>query len=123
MQSITNDEKSFIQRIAKAVTSLRIEDWNEKVIVSFIEDLRAFKQTVDEYNSQDTDSSETADTYKLVTMTSDGHEVVKSFSRSEYSDRAKLLYNDILNSIDEMGQAITDQEKRQILFEILEKLC
>lgn len=123
MQSITNDEKSFIQRIAKAVTSLRIEDWNEKVIVSFIEDLRAFKQTVDEYNSQDTDSSETADTYKLVTMTSDGHEVVKSFSRSEYSDRAKLLYNDIMNSIDEMGQAITDQEKRQILFEILEKLC
>lgn len=123
MQSITNDEKSFIQRIAKAVTSLRIEDWNEKVIVSFIEDLRAFKQTVDEYNSQDAQSSETADTYKLVTMTSDGHEVVKSFSRSEYSDRAKLLYNDILNSIDEMGQAITDQEKRQILFEILEKLC
>ena len=123
MQSITNDEKSFIQRIAKAVTSLRIEDWNEKVIVSFIEDLRAFKQTVDEYNSQDAHSSETADTYKLVTMTSDGQEIVKSFSRSEYSDRAKLLYNDILNSIDEMGQAITDQEKRQILFEILEKLC
>lgn len=123
MQSITNDEKSFIQRIAKAVTSLRIEDWNEKVIVSFVEDLRAFKQTVDEYNSQDADSCETSDTYKLVTMTSDGQEVVKSFSRSEYSDRAKLLYNDILNSIDEMGQAITDQEKRQILFEILEKLC
>lgn len=123
MHSITNDEKSFIQRIAKAVTSLRIEDWNEKVIVSFIEDLRAFKHTVDEYNSQDTHSSETADTYKLVTMTSDGQEVVKSFSRSEYSDRAKLLYNDIQNSIDEMGQAITDQEKRQILFEILEKLC
>ena len=56
-------------------------------------------------------------------MTSDGQEVVKSFSRSEYSQRAKLLYNDIMNSIDEMGQAITDQEKRQILFEILEKLC
>ncbi len=123
MKSITNDEKSFIQRIAKAVTSLRIEDWNEKVIVSFIEDLRVFKQTVDEYNSQDAHGSETADAYKLVTMTSDGQEVVKSFSRSEYSDRAKLLYNDILNSIDEMGQAITDQEKRQILFEILEKLC
>ena len=56
-------------------------------------------------------------------MTSDGQEIVKSFNRSEYSDRAKLLYNDILNSIDEMGQSITEQEKRQILFEILEKLC
>lgn len=97
--------------------------WNDKVIVSFVEDLKQFKQTIEEYNSQDAQGLDTADTYKLITITSDGQEVVKSFGRSEYSERAKLLYNDILNSIDEMGQAITDQEKRQILFEILEKLC
>ena len=123
MHSITNDEKAFVQRIAKAVTSLRIEDWNEKIIVTFIDDLKTFKQTVEEYNNQDSQYTETTDTYKLITMTSDGQEIVKSFNRSEYSDRAKLLYNDILNSIDEMGQSITEQEKRQILFEILEKLC
>ena len=85
--------------------------------------MKQFKQTIEEYNSQDAQGFDTADTYKLITITSDGQEVVKSFGRSEYSERAKLLYNDILNSIDEMGQAITDQEKRQILFEILEKLC
>ena len=123
MQSITNDEKAFVQRIAKAITGLRVEDWNDKVIVSFIDELTAFKQTIEDFNSQSEQSIDLGDTYKLVTTTSDGKEVVKSFSRSEYSDRAKLLYNDILNSIDEMGQAITDQEKRQILFEILEKLC
>lgn len=123
MKSVTNDEKAFVQRMAKAVTALRIEDWNDKVIVSFVEDLKQFKQTIEEYNSQDAQGFDTADTYKLITITSDGQEVVKSFGRSEYSERAKLLYNDILNSIDEMGQAITDQEKRQILFEILEKLC
>lgn len=123
MHSITNDEQAFVQRIAKAVTSLRIEDWNEKIIVAFIDDLKTFKQTVEEYNNQDSQYTETTDTYKLITMTSDGQEIVKSFNRSEYSDRAKLLYNDILNSIDEMGQSITEQEKRQILFEILEKLC
>jgi hypothetical protein len=88
-----------------------------------VESLKEFKKNVEYYNSQSEQSTDTADTYKLVTMTSDGQEVVKSFSRSEYSQRAKLLYNDIMNSIDEMGQAITDQEKRQILFEILEKLC
>ena len=82
-----------------------------------------FKKTVEDFNNQSAQGGEIGDTYKLVTTTSDGQEIVKSFSRSEYSDRAKLLYNDILNSIDEMGQAITEQEKRQILFEILEKLC
>jgi uncharacterized protein YukE len=123
MKNVTNDEKAFVQRLAKAVTALRVEDWNEKIIVSFVNSLKQFKQAVEDYNSQIEQSIETADTYKLVTITSDGQEVVKSFSRSEYSQRAKLLYNDIMNSIDEMGQAITDQEKRQILFEILEKLC
>jgi tRNA U34 5-carboxymethylaminomethyl modifying GTPase MnmE/TrmE len=88
-----------------------------------VENLKEFKHAIEEYNSQSEQSAVAADTYKLVTMTSDGHEVVKSFNKSEYSQRAKLLYNDIMNSIDEMGQAITDQEKRQILFEILEKLC
>ena len=88
-----------------------------------MDSLKEFKQTIEDYNSQSEQSTETADTYKLVTITSDGQEAVKSFSRSEYSQRAKLLYNDIMNSIDEMGQSITDQEKRQILFEILEKLC
>ena len=123
MQSITNDEKAFVQRLAKAITGLRVEDWNEKVITSFVDDLKTFKQTVEDFNNQSAQSTKLGDSYKLVTTTSDGQEIVKSFNRSEYSDRAKLLYNDILNSIDEMGQAITDQEKRQILFEILEKLC
>lgn len=123
MQSVTNDEKSFVQRIAKTVTGLRVEDWNDKVISSFAEELTAFKKTVEDFNEQSASDNEKGDSYKLVTMTSDGQEIVKSFNRSEYSARAKLLYNDILNSIDEMGQAITDQEKRQILFEILEKLC
>ena len=123
MMNVTNDEKAFVQRLAKAVTALRVEDWNEKIIVSFVENLKEFKHAIEEYNSQSEQSAVATDTYKLVTMTSDGHEVVKSFNKSEYSQRAKLLYNDIMNSIDEMGQAITDQEKRQILFEILEKLC
>ena len=123
MQSITNDEKSFVQKIAKVVTGLRIEDWNDKMIVSFVDELVSFKKTVEDFNEQSAQETNMGDTYKLVTMTSDGQEVVKSFNRSEYSDRARLLYNDILNSIDEMGQSITDQEKRQILFEILEKLC
>ena len=123
MQFVTNDEKAFVQRIAKAMTSLRIEDWNEGTVTAFVEELQKFKQTVEDYNNQEVQDVESADTYKLITLTGDGREVVRSFSRSEYSDRAKLLYNDILNSIDEMGQAITDQEKRQILFEILDKLC
>ena len=123
MKTITNDEVTFTQRLAKAVTALRVEDWNEGTVGTFIKDLTVFKETVEEYNSQILDESASADTYKLITTNSEGMEVVKTFNRSEYSTRAKLLYNEITNAIDEMGQSITEQEKRQILIEILEKLC
>ena len=43
--------------------------------------------------------------------------------KKEYSGRAKLLYNDITAAIEEMGQSISENEKRQILIEILERLC
>ena len=123
MRTITNDEITFTKRLAKAITALRVEDWNEGTIATFIKDLSVFKETIEEYDSQIIDETSTADTYKLITTDSMGREVVKTFNRSEYSARAKLLYNEITNSIDEMGQSITEQEKRQILIEILEKLC
>ena len=123
MKTITNDEITFIQRLAKAVTALRVEDWNEGTIGTFIKDLIVFKETIEEYDSQIIDETSATDSYKLITTDSEGREVVKTFNRSEYSTRAKLLYNEITNSIDEMGQSITEQEKRQILIEILEKLC
>lgn len=123
MKTITNDEVAFTQRLAKAITALRVEDWNEGTILTFIKDLIVFKETVEEYDSQTIDEISSADSYKLITTDSEGNEVVKTFNRGEYSARAKLLYNEITNSIDEMGQSITEQEKRQILIEILEKLC
>jgi len=123
MKTVTNDESTFVQRLAKCVTSLRIEDWSEKTILSFIEDLKSFKTTVDEFNQKEQSPKHEGDSFKLITITSEGKEIVKSFDRIEYSDRARLLYNDILNSIDEMGQSISEHEKRQILFEILDKFC
>ena len=41
----------------------------------------------------------------------------------DYSNRGKLLYNQITQSLDSMGHAISEQEKRQIIMEILQKLC
>ena len=61
--------------------------------------------------------------YKIITINENGEEEVKSFDRVEYSRRAELLYRDITGAISDMGQSISEQEKRQVLFEILENLC
>ncbi len=122
IKNTSNDEHTFVQRLGKLVTSLRIEDWNKNTIKTFLEDIVTFKNTIEEHNNKEiiTDNS---DEYQFSFKTKEGYEKVRTFSKMEYSKKAKLLYNDIESNLGEYGQAVTEQEKRQILIELLEKLC
>lgn len=124
ISTVTNDERMFAERIAKAVTGLRIDDWNNSILEQFIASLQQFKATVEEFDSTADQRQETKrKQYKIITINENGEEEVKSFDRVEYSRRAELLYRDITGAISDMGQSISEQEKRQVLFEILESLC
>lgn len=123
IRTVTNDEIAFAQRIGKAVTGLRVDDWNMSIFQKFSESLKTFKETVDEYNTSEHLNNIRDGKYKIITVDTDGNEVIKSFDKVEYSKRAKLLYRDITGAIEEMGQSISEQEKRQILMDILQSLC
>jgi 3-methyladenine DNA glycosylase AlkC len=124
MATSSNDELAFIQRLAKAVTSLRIEDWNTDTIKSFNLDLKKFKKTVEDYDLNKLSvNNGSHDAYKITYVDISGNEVTKTFGKTEYSSKAKLLLQELASAIEEMGQAITEQEKRQVLMELLQKLC
>ena len=102
----------------------QIEDWSSKTITLFLRLLNDFKDTVEGYNKKITENNQAAaNNYKISFVSATGDEVVKSFEKIDYSRKAVLLKNEIETAIDEMGQAISEQEKRQVLIEILEKLC
>ena len=124
MSTITNDDMVFIQRLGKAITSLRIEDWDADTIENFLHRLESFKNTVEKYNKgSKNDAAGLSDEYRLSFISKDGTEVTRTFSKTEYSPKGRLLLNEIANNMDEYGQALTEQEKRQVLIELLEKLC
>lgn len=122
MATITNDECSFIQRLAKAVTFLRVDDWNSDTVDVFLRDLQLFKNTVEDFNNRKATDDVSA-SYEIIFTDANGDKTPKRFDKTEYSDRAKLLRNEINTALEEMGQSITEQEKRQVLIELLEKLC
>ena len=123
MKNVTNDEKSFVQRLAKAVTFLRIDDWNNDTVETFLRDLHSFKTTIEDFNSRKETDTDGSTSYEIIITRSNGEKVPKRFDKAEYSDKAKLLLNEMTAHIDEYGQSITEQEKRQVLIELLEKLC
>lgn len=123
-KTITNDEDMFISRLAKIVTGLRLEDWDSNTSSSFIDKLNQFKASAESYKSKTGNQSESeVSDYQVTFVGKDGNRTTKSFERVETSKRGMLLHNQISKALDAMGQAISEQEKRQILVDILEKLC
>ena len=81
-------------------------------------------QTAREFH--DTTVAETINetsSYQVTFADEDGKNTVRRFDKVEVTARGKLLFNQITASIDAMGHSISEQEKRQILMEVLKKLC
>jgi predicted transcriptional regulator len=121
--NVTHDENSFIQRLAKTVTFLRVEDWNNDTMGSFLIELKDFKKTIEDFDSKKESGVDNATSYEIVFTDVNGNKIPKRFDKINYSNRAKLLLNEMATHLDEYGQSISDQEKRQVLIELLENLC
>ena len=122
-RTVTNDEDSFIVRLAKASTGLRIEDWDDSTFNTFTRKLKQYRQTAQSYEGETVQENADSSNSKVTFVNADGSATTKSFERVAYSNRGKLLYNQITQSLDSMGHALSEQEKRQIIMEILQKLC
>lgn len=122
----TNDEDMLMRRLAKLVTGLRIEDWNSSTLQSFETSLIKHKETAEAFASQkdeDNDSTVQMATDYQVSYIKDGKVITKRFDRVDRGKRSNLLFNQITSALKAMGQSISEQEKRQVIMEILQKLC
>lgn len=122
----TNDDDTLLRRLAKLVTGLRIEDWDSSTLQSFENSLIKHKETAEAFEcheSETEDSEEQMHSDYMVSYIEDGKVVTKRFDRVDRSRRSNLLFNQISSALKAMGQSISEQEKRQVIMEILQKLC
>ena len=110
--------------MAKLATDLNLSDWDADTQAEALENVKRYKATAEGFHAEaETDAAETVNGYQLTYEDETGRTVTKSFERVAYSNRGKLLYNQITQSLDSMGHAISEQEKRQILMDVLRELC
>ncbi|MBR4710576.1 MAG: restriction endonuclease subunit S [Clostridia bacterium] len=124
LKTITNDEDSFITRLAKLATGLRIEDWDANTSEKYFSAIESYKKTAKEFHSSVVaETINATSSYQIVFADEEGQSTTRRFDKIEVSARGKLLFNQITASLDAMGHSISEQEKRQILMEVLKKLC
>ena len=124
LKTATNDEDLFISRLAKLATGLRIEDWDNKTYKLYFDVLSRYIKTAKDFHSSVVaETINDTSSYQVTFADEEGISTTRRFDRVEVSARGKLLFNQITASLEAMGHSISEQEKRQILMEILKKLC
>lgn len=123
-QTVTNDESTFIERLAKLATDLRIEDWDVNTREKFNDNVRLCKATAEEYRFEEVAVMDEVEMtgFQVSFVDENGGAITKRFEPVETSPRGKLLYKSLSSTLDGMGQSITEQEKRQVLMDLLKKL-
>lgn len=121
IQNVSHDEELFVENLARVVTELRIDDWAELTISGFVTSIEEFIKSVSECENI-SEKNDGAGVYKLTFVNDEGVETVKTFDKTDYSGMADLMYSDVEAMISEYGDAISKNEKRQILIDIINNL-
>lgn len=118
-----NDEKILVTEIAELATGLRLEDWNDATTRDFFSTLVSFKSTAENFHVVPVETSEENGGFQIKFFDSEGEKIAGRFDAVEVSPKGKLLFNRIVSALDAMGRAISVQEKRQILADVLKRFC
>ncbi|WP_350344595.1 hypothetical protein PRVXT_001019 [Proteinivorax tanatarense] len=121
----TNNPKEIIKKLSIIITGLRIEDWNENSIMLFLEKLTELKNNIDELDKANINQSDAAQTesYVLTYIDENGEKKDRILKKKEPSNTAKILLNELTTIFEEYGAAVDENDKRQILMEMLQKMC
>ena len=102
--------------------TLRIEDWNDARFSEFIEIVERAKEEIEAIEAASNQESFSGK-LSITFVDKDGVEQARTFDSVECSGRARLLKNSIVANLDEIGRALSPEEKRQVLFDILKEMC
>lgn len=117
------DDKKFICECVKNVTGLRIEDWSDEVSESFIITVEELKKEIDEFDKRvRAGDQEQLDLVRITTVSKSGEQLERTFERVAISSLGDVLLNTLENSIDSFADAISLNEKKQVIISLLDKL-
>lgn len=116
--SLDSNEVNTINRLSKIVTGVFIEDWNDNTFSKYLTGLEEIISTILNYEVECEDDSSVI---KIVLCDSNNKTIEKTFSKAKVSDTGSMMLNAIDEAIEEFGESVDDNEKRNIIMNILER--
>ena len=118
-ENSSHDDREVIAGLAKAVTLLSIEDWNDGVVEDFLDKTAEYIHTVCTYRSRE-HQAENKGKIEL-SLNYEGNVYEKNLSEAEITGMAELAMNSIESELEDYGDSITPQEKVTLLLKLIRK--
>jgi len=116
-----NNDDTLSHKLGYALTGLALEDWNDNSILIYGSEIKRVIDTIEEFEvACDKDGNEGL--IKISFVSSDNQEDERTFDKVEISPIGSMLLNNLEEALDEFGDSIDDNEKRNVLIKMLEKL-
>lgn len=115
------DDDLFVENLGEILTGLRLTDWNVDTAEIFKTRLYACKNAAENYKGNKAFKADNS--YRLSFTDEKGRESTKTFSKVDLTPRSRLLFNKMEDALNTMGQALSAAEKRQVVVNILQKMC
>lgn len=111
----THDEHDVIENLSKIFTSFYVEDWQSSQIEEYVNNL---KETIDKLNNPVSNNGESQ---KIVLVNGDQTIEKNLSSFDKISALGKTMKNNIEDIINEYGGSISEEEKVNILLNVMKK--
>ncbi len=115
----TNDEEEIVADLSKIVMDMYLEDWNDNVLASYEEELKAIKEEIEQLSSQGTQAS---GKNRIILKDADGNEMERCFDADITDSTSVYLKNMIEEALDDFGDTLEMNQKVAVLVQTLEKL-
>jgi hypothetical protein len=113
------DDEKVISELAKNVTLLAIEDWNDNCVDDFITNLSCYIASVNEFEFEETTKSDSG--FISFSFEVNGENYQKNITETEISGIAETALNNIESELEDYGDAISTQERVALLLKLLRK--
>ena len=113
------DDIEVISKLAKSITFLAIEDWNDNSVPDFLSDIENYIDTINKYQREGITASD--DGHIGLSIDFAGEIYEKNITDTEISGIAETALNNIETELDDYGDAITAQERIALLLRLLRR--
>ena len=113
------DDNDVVSELAKCVTMLAVEDWNDQLVDTFLNEIKTYIDTVNSFMLEDEEN--TTDSTITLSLDYGGKVYENNITDTEISGIAETAMNNIESQLEEYGEAITAKERVAVLLKLLKK--